>query len=266
MAPVVPGSSPETGAPAEMTRFKVGNRSGPGLGPVCEPAQQGRRAEQVRHAEIVDRLEDLRRIDPRRSRRVHVGHDRRHPQRRGEQGEERERAEIDLAGLDRVERAKRFDLCLEDRVRVDGPLGRAGAAAGEEDRRRCRRREQRDRRSWVESLVRETRAPRRRTSSSVVTPVPEAAALPPGATMIVWRTVSRPQPRSRRAQSALGMPMKTSGAASRQHWPRFAQADPGVDQHRHDARLEQGENQREEVEAGPDHHHGPRAAGDSHAP
>ena len=43
---------------------------------------------------------------------------------------------------------------------------------------------------------------------------------------------------------------------------QVAQADPRVDQHRHDARFEQGEDQREEVEPGPDHHHGPRAAAD----
>ena len=63
-----------------------------------------------------------------------------------------------------------------------------------------------------------------------------------------------------------GMPMKTSGAASRQHWPRFLQPDAGVDQDGHDARLEHGEDHREEVQSRPDHHDGPGPASDPDRP
>ena len=96
-------------APAEMTRFRVGNRREE-LSACREPAEQSRRAEQVRHAEIVDRLENPGGVDPGRSSRVHVRHDRRHPQCRREECKQRERAEIDLTRLDRVQRAERLDL------------------------------------------------------------------------------------------------------------------------------------------------------------
>ena len=43
---------------------------------------------------------------------------------------------IDFAGLDAVDLLQHFDLRGEDAVRVDDPLGDAGAAAGEEDRGR----------------------------------------------------------------------------------------------------------------------------------
>ena len=42
------------------------------------------------------------------------------------------------------------------------------------------------------------------------------------------------------------------------------QAHSGVDQHRCDACFEQSEDQREKIESGPHHHHGPGAAPDPH--
>ena len=62
-----------------------------------------------------------------------------------------------------------------------------------------------------------------------------------GATLISRRTVLRPQPKSRRAKSALGIPIKTSGSASAQQRPRLRTADPWVNQNRHDTRFEQRE-------------------------
>ncbi len=61
------------------------------------------------------------------------GNDGGHAERRGEKGEEREGGEIDLARLDAVNLAQCLHLGGEVAVAVDGALGRAGAAAGEED-------------------------------------------------------------------------------------------------------------------------------------
>ena len=84
-------------------------------------------------AEVLDRFEDLARVDPRRPGRVHIGDDGGHPQCGGEEGEEGERGQVDFARFDGVEPLQHFDLRLEDAVRVDDPLGGPGAAAGEEE-------------------------------------------------------------------------------------------------------------------------------------
>ncbi len=68
--------------------------------------------------------------------RVHVGNHGRHPERRREQGKKWKRAQIDLACFDVVESTKSLDLRQKDRVRIDRSLGRARAAAGEQDRGR----------------------------------------------------------------------------------------------------------------------------------
>ncbi len=107
---------------------------------------------------------------------------------------------------------------------VDRPLGRAGAAAGEQDRRRIILRYTLG--DNVPRLARfraasPPRAARRRAGSRR-----ESTAVPRDTT-IRRRTVSRPQPRSRLPRIAFGMPMKTSGAASRQHCPRLRRPIPG---------------------------------------
>ena len=65
--------------------------------------------------------------------RVHVGDNRRHAEGREKQCEQRKRAEVDFARLNVVGVPQCFDLGGEVAVRVDGPLGHAGAAAGEQD-------------------------------------------------------------------------------------------------------------------------------------
>ncbi len=60
--------------------------------------------------------------------------------------------------------------------------------------------------------------------------------------------------------------MKTSGDGLAAALPQVAQADPGVDEDGDDSRLEDGEDQREEVEARPDHQHGPRPVPDADGP
>lgn len=55
--------------------------------------------------------------------------------RRAEQAEQRKRRQIDLARLDAVYLSQTFDLGGENAVCIDGTLGDAGAAAGEQDRR-----------------------------------------------------------------------------------------------------------------------------------
>ena len=103
---------------------------------VADPFQQRRGAKHVGRRKLLDRADDLRWIDGGGSGRVHLGDDRRHPERRREQGEEGERAEVHLAGLDLIEVAECDDLRGEDAVRVDRSFRRAGAAAGEENRGR----------------------------------------------------------------------------------------------------------------------------------
>ena len=102
----------------------------------ADALNQGGRAEEIRDAEIADRVDDLGRIDAAGPRRVHFGNDRRHAERRRKQTKERKRRQIDFAGFDAVHPLQHFDLGGEDAVRIDNALGDAGAAAGEENRRR----------------------------------------------------------------------------------------------------------------------------------
>ena len=95
-----------------------------------------RRAEGLRDVPVVDRFDDIPRIDLRRPRRVHVGNDRRHSHRAVEQGEQRKAGQVDLARLDVVEIADLVDLPVEVAVAIEHALGRTGAAGGEDDRRR----------------------------------------------------------------------------------------------------------------------------------
>ena len=67
-------------------------------------------------------------------------------------------------------------------------------------------------------------SPARRTASSAIAPGNGAV---PRATTIRRRTVGRPQPRGQPARIAFGIPMKTSGAASRQHCRRLRRPIPG---------------------------------------
>ena len=89
------------------------------------------------HSNSRKRGEELGRIRLGRPARVHVGHDRGHPERGAEQREQRERGQVALAGLD-AEGVSLQHLGLGPRTRGSGvitPLGTPGAAAREEDRR-----------------------------------------------------------------------------------------------------------------------------------
>ena len=98
-----------------------------------DPVDQGRRAEHVGDLEMLDGGDEFLRIDQRRPGKVHLRDDRRHPQRRGEEGEEGEGRQIDFAGADVVEIAQHLHLRGEIAVAVDGPFRYAGAAAGKEN-------------------------------------------------------------------------------------------------------------------------------------
>ncbi len=138
------------------------------------------------------------------------------PERRAEQGEQRERAEVDLARLDAVGRLQHLHLRREDAVRVDDPLRDAGAAAGEEDRGRFVARR---RREWCTARV------ARPASRSRASEVSQQNRQRPAFTVV--RIVFLPQPSTRRAAWAFGMPMNASGSASARHLPRFRTPMPG---------------------------------------
>ena len=147
-----------------------------------ELPEQGRRAEQIGRAEVFDRLDDLRRIGPGGSGRVHVGHDRRHPQGGGEEREERERAEVDLARLDREDIADLLHLRVEDALGIDAPFGgpvlplvnriAAGSSASDGSASECR--------AFRPAAI--ASRPARRRSSRVFRPDSTRTRAGPGAT------------------------------------------------------------------------------------
>ena len=229
------------------TRLSVGIVL-PSLAPRRDPAQEGRRAEQVRRAEVVDRLEQLHRVNLRGPGRVHVGNDRRHPQRRGEEGKQGKGAEVDFARLDRVERTEELDLGLEDRVCIHGTFGRSGTSTGEQHRRR---------------VVRAGRAEKRRPRPPFVEgPLPHPAE-------VVQRGEGRPSPPRRDLDhpayrftpptqdapgpQSLGDADENLGGGLAQARPQRLEANPRIDQNGNDCCLEEREGEGEEVEAGLDH-------------
>ncbi len=99
------------------------------------PEERGR-AEHARHAALADRVNDVVPIHEAGPREVHLRDHGRHAERRVEQGEERERREVDLVGREAVGRAERPHLGVEVPVSVDRALGDARAPGREEDRGR----------------------------------------------------------------------------------------------------------------------------------
>ena len=195
----------------------------PGRQRRADPAQQGRRAEQVRRAEVVDRLEAACRDRPgpgesgpcpgrspsspgrgRRGRRAGTCRGRSRPA-RSRRGRETARPE-----------PGRSHACRR-------PPWAGPCAAGEEDGRHVLVAEPGGRKAGPRGRSSKARWPSRRMSSSVVSPDQVTS----GPTRITRRTDAFPQPRIRLAQTALGMPMKTSGAASSRHLPRLFRPMPG---------------------------------------
>ncbi len=95
-----------------------------------------RRAEGLGDLPIGGGAQDICRIDASRPRGIHVGNDRRHAHRAVEQAKQRKARQIDLARLDGIERLQLHDLLIEIAVAIEHAFGRAGAAGGENDRRR----------------------------------------------------------------------------------------------------------------------------------
>ena len=213
--------------------------------------EQRRRTEHGGHTELVDGPDDLPRIDLRRPGRVHVGDDRRHPERRVEERKEREGGQIHIARTAVENPTNRLDLGGEVAVAVDHALGRTGAARGEDDGGDLVAR-------WSPAI---SMPPASRPMASIF-----ASVRPPqksrGPTVTLVRTVARAQPRITRAAWALGTPMKASGRALPRHALRWCSPMPGIHQHRHRAGSEDPEGEDEEIEAGRDHQNGPDAATD----
>ena len=210
--------------------------------------EQRGRAEHVGHAEVLDCLDDLPRVrpspgasDPCRGSTVVI------PSAGSKSAKSGKVGRSISPGLDVVHAPDRLDLRGEVAVRVDGALGRAGAAAGEEDGGEVVG-------ARSASSASPPSAPARSTSSRVSPPHG-----PSRPTVITVRTLPRAQRSTSRATCAAGMPMNTSGRASLEARLHVGEADPRVDHHRHRARLEEPEDQREELERGPHHQRDPRA-------
>ena len=103
--------------------------------------------------------------------------------------------------------------------------------------------------------------PARRTSSSVLTPLPNPPP-PPGATKIVCRTLISPPAEDSPRDKRLGYPDKNLGLGFTAALSQIAQPNPRIDQDGHDAGLEQSKDEREKVEARPHHDHGSNSAAD----
>ncbi len=160
-------------------------------------------------------------------------------------------------GFDLEEFPDSFHLRVEDPVSVHGALGRPGASTGEEDRRRPIR----VGRLGGVSLMISVFQCRSTRDSQVIESLHTEQTTPP----TPWRheddltqrfaspaeDPSRPHG-FRNPDEHLGLSLATTLGQA-------AQADARVDQDRHDARLEHGEDQREEIQARPHHHDSPGA-------
>ena len=182
-------------------------------------------------------------------RRVHVRDHRRHPHSRVEQGEQRERRQINLARLDPVVGLNPSYLGGEHAVLVDNALGRPGTAAGEQDGGDLVG----GRGARIELIVAALgQLPQRRPAPEP--PPPDRDYVPDG-------------PERARFQDPHGLCRRDAhqrlwlnAADATQHLP---DAHPGIDQHRHRPHLEQGEGQPDELEPWPNHQQRPHAAFDA---
>jgi hypothetical protein len=107
----------------------VGRRVAP------EVVEQRRGTEHVGAAMLRQRMDQFFRLRVPWKSKVHVREDGRHTESGVEEREERERREVDLAGLDPIRRPNALDLRVEHSMGVNGTLGHSGRPGREEDGR-----------------------------------------------------------------------------------------------------------------------------------
>ena len=215
------------------------------------PVDEGGGAEHGGDAVGVDGVDDLPGIHRPRAGEVHFRDDGGHAERRGEQGEEREGREVDLAGLYAVDLLQRPDLRGEVAVVVDGALGRPGAAAGEEDG------------GYVLCLG------RGRLEGGVVPVLVDhpgkGGSLPEeaGAYRHAGADGVLPPAEEEPCQVRLGDADERVRLGLGKALPEVLDPQPRIDQHRDGADLEEGEGEGEELRARSHHEHGAHAAADA---
>ncbi len=214
------------------------------------PDERGR-AEDVADAELFDGLHQQLRVGFCRTRGIHVRHHGRHAERRVEEREGRKCGEVDLAGFDAEGFPQHLHLRGEMPVPIHDPLRNAGAAGGEQD---CRH--------LAGPGGRHDRAARSSAQGQQlfrIDPPPTGAR--PGRDQ-PFDGVRRPAQDGAGDLGASYADECLRGSLGQALLQRL-QADPGIDQHRHRAGLEQGEEQREEVQPRRRHQRGPDATADA---
>ena len=210
---------------------------------------QGRRAEQLGHAEAGDGIVQLARVGTAGPGRIHVRDHAGQAQRRVKQGERREGRQIHATGLHAEGIAQQLDLADEVAVAVDHALGYAGGAAGEQDRGHVIRR-------GVRQLRAGTGTGRLDLGQAGAAPAPTRAD---GDQPRGRLRPAQQQPRHMRQRDAdEGLRLRLVQALL-----QCALVDARIHQHRHRAELEQGEHQQEKLRPRPHHHHGAHAAADA---
>ncbi len=177
---------------------------------------------------------------------IHVRDDGRDAQGSVEQAEQRKARQIDFARLNFIKIAQLFDLGVEVAVAVEHPLGRAGAAGGEDDRRRivgpgCEQ--------W--SNCGSAVGPQRGQRGAAPKHPSTHRHIEPG----LRKSLSQ--------QAAQGLHQRNRDEAGRlgllQAGDQIFSAHAGIDQNRHGADFQQRKDQRHEVDSRPHQQRQPRA-------
>ena len=217
----------------------------------ADPIPDRRRTERVGHRVVPHRLDDSCRIDLGRFTGVHVRYHAGHAHGGAEQGEQRKRRQVHFARLDVVARLNGAYLRVEHAVLVNHALSRSGAARGEQD------------------------------GGGFVRPRGHHLEIAPGALFEGSERRPAPEPAPPNGDGELHRPKRSwpkhaHGLGRRDTHQRLrfdrantlehaAHAHARVDQNRHRAHLEQGEDQPDELQPRPHHHQHARTAPDAGA-
>ena len=200
---------------------------------------------------FVDQRDDTSGIDRSRTGKIHLRKNGRHAQSGVEESKQRKGGQIDFTRVDVEGPAEEFRLRGKHPVRVDDPLGRTGAAGGEDD---CRH------------VV----APQRH---GLKTPEAPAVLDYTGQNGAPWRpTPARADPYPNRPPSPSEYSRRPSGFRNPDEGlrlglvdtaPEMIPADPRVDEHGDGTQFDQSESHHHHLGAGRHHEHDPGPRADS---